>query len=518
MSFSSLMIEMASDWLKALLLPGESDPVESALRELSEYFCISRKEALSRCENAVAESKREWEAVARQTPEQIKDFYRTTRSYVFEHVWWHATDPAIGIANSEILNFAMKRGAKSYLDFGAGVGANALLFARHGFAVTLADISTSMLKFAQWRLQRRGIKAELIDLNRQQLPDNEFDFVTAIDVCEHLPRPAVELKQISRSMKIGGAMVFNCRTGEDENRPMHVLKTANPVRRALRSCGFREIEAGDLRRVEFSAVERIAQNRVEDFWYGAIDGVRYNRFSMSEHSTINGVKPIRHPQRVYFQRLVELLRSEADWLDVGCGRQLVPWWMNGQAEIETSLRSKSRLLVGVDSDFAALRDNRSCLWRLHADSIALPFADASFDLVTSNMVFEHLEKPFESLMEIRRVLRRGGRLLLLTPNWLDIVTIAARAIPNRWHPAIVSRLEARSAADVYPTHFRFNRPKTVETMLREAGFKSWRIEQLEQPATYAHVPFAARIENIWHRMAARWPALRGALLIEAEAD
>ncbi len=517
MSDSTLIIEKTGQWREALLLPGETDPVESGLRELAEYFGLSRQQALRRCDNAVAESKREWEAVARQTPEQIKDFYRTTRSYIFEHVWWHATDPAIGIANAEILNLALNRGAQSYLDFGAGVGANALLFARAGFTVTLADISTSMLDFARWRLQRRGIKAELIDLNRRQLPDDCFDFVTAIDVCEHLPRPEIELRQISRSMKIGGAMVFNCRAGEDENRPMHVLKTANPVRRALRSCGFREIENGNLRKAEFSVVERIAQNRIEDLWYGALDRARFNQLSMSEHSTSNSFKTVRHPQRVYFERMKEILRSECVWLDVGCGRQIVPWWMNEQAEIESGLKSQARFLIGVDPDFAALRDNRSCHWRLQANSIALPFADASFDLVTSNMVFEHLEKPFESLMEIRRVLRRGGKMLLLTPNWLDIVTIAARAIPNRWHPAIVSRLEARSAADVYPTYFRFNRPNSIGQMLGKAGFKSWRIQPLEHPAAYAHVPFAARVENIWHRLATRWPALRGTLLIEAEA-
>ncbi len=519
MSFSNLMKDKFGVWREALLLPGETDPVESGLRELSEYFGISRAESLRQCENAVAESKREWEASPRQTPEQIKDFYRSTRSYIFEHVWWHATDKVLASAGLEILNYALKRGIKTYLDFGAGIGTNALVFASGGFNTTLADISTPMMDFARWRLQRRGIKADFIDLNRQRLPDNEFDLVTMIDVCEHLLSPEIELRQISRSMKIGGAMVFNCRTGEDDDRPMHILKTANPVWRTLRSCGFREIESGDLRKTDFSVVERVAQNRIEDWWYAALDQARYSRVFISERNDQDERKrKVIHPQRLFFNRIETILPTGANWLDVGCGRQLVPWWINEYLEIESRLKLRTRLLAGVDPDFAALRDNRSYHWRLRADSMALPFADASFDLVTSNMVFEHLEKPFESLMEIRRVLRRGGKMLLLTPNWLDIVTIAARAIPNRWHPAIVSRLEARSAADVYPTYFRFNRPKTIERMLRDAGFSIWRIEQLQHPAAYAHVPFAARAESIWHRLAARWPALCGTLLIEAEPD
>jgi ubiquinone/menaquinone biosynthesis C-methylase UbiE len=226
---------------------------------------------------------------------------------------------------------------------------------------------------------------------------------------------------------------------------------------------------------------------------------------------------VSHPQRIYFDRVRRILRPQTQWLDVGCGRQLVPWWLNGQAELESELKSSARFLVGVDPDLAALRDNRSCHLRLKAHAEALPFSDGSFDLVTSNMVFEHVKRPGEILREIRRVLRSGGRLLVLTPNWLDIVTIAARAVPNRLHPMLVSRIETRAAADVYPTHFRFNRPSSVENLLRQAGFKNRRVELLDQPSTYAHVPFFAGIESVWHGLARRWPTLRGTLLIEAEA-
>ena len=53
-------------WREALLLPGETDLIESGLRELAEYFGISRREALRRCEEALAESKREWESAPRR--------------------------------------------------------------------------------------------------------------------------------------------------------------------------------------------------------------------------------------------------------------------------------------------------------------------------------------------------------------------------------------------------------------------------------------------------------------------
>src|ERR1041385_4002474 len=49
---------------------------------------------------------------------------------------------------------------------------------------------------------------------------------------------------------------------------------------------------------------------------------------------------------------------------------------------------------------------------------ALPFADASFDLVTGLDVVEHLDDDVAGLSELRRVLRPGGRALLFVPAFM----------------------------------------------------------------------------------------------------
>jgi ArsR family transcriptional regulator len=43
----------------------------------------------------------------------------------------------------------------------------------------------------------------------------------------------------------------------------------------------------------------------------------------------------------------------------------------------------------------------------------LPFSSASFDVVTCNWVVEHLEAPAAVLAEVKRVLRPGGRLIII---------------------------------------------------------------------------------------------------------
>lgn len=51
-----------------------------------------------------------------------------------------------------------------------------------------------------------------------------------------------------------------------------------------------------------------------------------------------------------------------------------------------------------------------------ADVSALPFADASYDIVLSTQVLEHVQDPAKVVHEMARVLKPGGLLFLTTPQ------------------------------------------------------------------------------------------------------
>lgn len=63
----------------------------------------------------------------------------------------------------------------------------------------------------------------------------------------------------------------------------------------------------------------------------------------------------------------------------------------------------------------------------HEDAERLSFADASFDVVVSCDVFEHVNDPRRAFAEVARVLRAGGRAVLTFPVDLDLERHRRRA-------------------------------------------------------------------------------------------
>ena len=124
--------EYRSTWKQALLLPGHEDLQESLLSELGKYFaCDDLGEIRRRCNDAVSAMKREWEqAVNPNDAESIEQFYDDTQSYLYDLMWWHSLcDDDSPLACVTALHFAQRHGCRKCLDFGAGVGSGAILFA-----------------------------------------------------------------------------------------------------------------------------------------------------------------------------------------------------------------------------------------------------------------------------------------------------------------------------------------------------------------------------------------------------
>jgi SAM-dependent methyltransferase len=110
------------------------------------------------------------------------------------------------------------------------------------------------------------------------------------------------------------------------------------------------------------------------------------------------------------------------------------------------LTSRANRVVGVDVSGAAIeraqREYPGIAEWLVVDGRSLPFGDHTFDLVVAFQVLEHLDRPDEYLLEIARVMRRGGTALFTTPN------AAVRIDPGMapWNPFHVREYTAQELA------------------------------------------------------------------------
>lgn len=250
-------------WRQALLLPGETDLLASAVRELADYFGISREAAAARASEALNRTRDAWNAAPRRTREEIEGFYNTSQDYIFELVHWHATlSEGETLANVAALEVAERLGARRYLDFGGGVGANLLLFASAGIEVADADISDTLLAFARWRLERRGVSASFFDLKVESLPNGRFDLLTAVDVLEHVPDPVATLGSALPALTPRGLAIVAMGFGIDADHPMHLVHSPRKFLSGVRALGLERENPPELGDFSFlRAYRRVERSR-----------------------------------------------------------------------------------------------------------------------------------------------------------------------------------------------------------------------------------------------------------------
>ena len=204
------------------------------------------------------------------------------------------------------------------------------------------------------------------------------------------------------------------------------------------------------------------------------------------------------------------LRPGMAVLDAGAGRGVMYPYDYREIAVRMS---------GADTDLA-VTENESLTDAAIADLSALPYDDATFDLVFSKYVFEHLERPIAVMRELRRVMKPGAHLLIHTPNRWHYVALIATLTPTRFHAWFQAR-RGRPEVDTFPTRYRANDVATLERLAMASGFRMVSIELLETKPDYLYFsPIAYRAGIAYERAVNRWDALarfRVQLLADLEA-
>ena len=205
---------------------------------------------------------------------------------------------------------------------------------------------------------------------------------------------------------------------------------------------------------------------------------------------------LKYSQSIYEEVLRQHSALAAKWLDLGCGHKLLPVW---RAKEEKNLIGNSEFIVGIDYDYLSLASYTNMKNKCRGDIAELPFYDNTFDLVTSNMVFEHLDKPEKQLREISRVLIKGGKLIFHTPNILSYATLIATAVPKSLKTRLVRILQGRKEEDVFSTYYKVNSVSQIRKLAKLCNFRIIQTRLIcSSPELAICLPLAF-IEVIWIR-------------------
>jgi SAM-dependent methyltransferase len=192
-------------------------------------------------------------------------------------------------------------------------------------------------------------------------------------------------------------------------------------------------------------------------------------------------------------------------LDAGCGRYL---------KFSKEL-SRTAHVVGIDLESTLETDNRSAPFGVRGDLGRLPFHSETFDMVISRSVVEHLDDPTQVFREFNRVLRPGGKVVIVTPNKYDYISVIAAYTPYRLHRALVSRIFQVPEDDVFPTRYRANTLSAIRRALISAGFVPKELDTVNHyPAYLMFSPVLFRLGVLYERLTSLKPfrSLRGSIL------
>jgi len=171
--------------------------------------------------------------------------------------------------------------------------------------------------------------------------------------------------------------------------------------------------------------------------------------------------------RVWRAAVARSLNGAHDVLDVGTG--------TGKLAATVERYLPGARVVGVDFSEPMLHASTERVPLLAGDALRLPFADERFDAVVSAFLLRNLADAEAGIAEQTRVLRQGGRLVVLETAPARVFELAFRYVL----PVLGGTIAGDASAYRYlpESTLAFKSPERVAELMRTAGL---RVESIER--------------------------------------
>lgn len=174
-------------------------------------------------------------------------------------------------------------------------------------------------------------------------------------------------------------------------------------------------------------------------------------------------------------------------------------------------------IIAVDTDQTTLQTARqmqqeieqakgfhpsSQLQQINADVYALPFEEASFDVVIARFLFQHLTNPVEAMREIARVLKPGGKCIAVDIDDQYVITYPELSRAFTVLHAAFSKLQEVNGGDrlvgrKLPLHMRKAGFRDVQIDIRPQAVLSY-VESNDISLQYSLLRFSRARNDMIH--------------------
>lgn len=188
-----------------------------------------------------------------------------------------------------------------------------------------------------------------------------------------------------------------------------------------------------------------------------------------------------HSTQAWYEAVVDrLVTEDCKWIDIGGGKSIFPH----NPKLSKELADRCKFLVGVDPS-----DNIKQNTFVHqaVKGVIEDFrSNDIFDLATLRMVAEHIQHPGLAIESLAKLIKPGGHVVVYTPNRWSPVSIAASAIPDKFHSYFTHLLWGTKGEDVFPTFYRMNTRKQLGSLFGNHGFSEIRFRYLDNCSAFSN--------------------------------
>lgn len=100
---------------------------------------------------------------------------------------------------------------------------------------------------------------------------------------------------------------------------------------------------------------------------------------------------------------------------------------------------------------------------------SLPFEDDYFDIIISKEVCEHLVNPLKVFKELKRILKPGGEIIILTPNKYCYSSFVSNLLPTYLKTFYLKKVFGANAYDNFRTFYRCNTKQQIRKTAEKSG-------------------------------------------------